>query len=154
MPARALKAFLDENGVDYETLPHEATYTAQEAAAATHVPGKEVAKTVIVKVEGEMAMAVVRATDRVSVARLEEVTGGEVELAEEEEFRTRFPGVDPGAMPPFGNLYEMEVFVDQALRQDETIAFNAGSHTEMVRLAYADFERLVEPVVAEISVSE
>lgn len=152
MPVQQLKSFLDENGVSYETLTHDQTFTAQETAAAAHIPGKEVAKTVMVKIDGEMAMAVVPATRLVSLDRLKKVTGArEVELADEDEFRDRFTGVEAGAMPPFGNLWDMQVFVDQRLREDETIAFNAGTHTELMRLPYGDFERLVDPVVTEIS---
>lgn len=152
MPVERLKEFLKENDVRYETLTHSEVYTAQEAAAAAHVPGKDLAKTVMVRIDGAMAMVVLPSTFRVSLAKLEHVTGaGTIELAEEDEFRDLFPTCEPGAMPPFGNLWDMQVFVDQHLREDERIAFAAGSHHELVRLAYSDFEELVEPVVAELS---
>lgn len=152
MPVERLKTFLNENEVEYETLEHSEVYTAQEAAAAAHIPGKAVAKTVIVKLDGEMAMVVLPATLKVSLDALKRTTGaGSVELATEEEFEDLFPTCEPGAMPPFGNLWDMQVFVDRHLREDERIAFAAGSHHELVRMAYGDFERLVEPVVAELS---
>lgn len=152
MVVEKLKDFLEENEVRYDTLTHSEAYTAQEAAAAAHVPGKAVAKVVMVKVDGDMAMVVLPATFQVSLERLEHVTGaGHVELAGEDEFRGLFPTCEPGAMPPFGNLWDMQVFVDRHLREDERIAFPAGNHHELVRLAYSDFEALVNPVVAELS---
>lgn len=152
MPVDRLKTFLDENGVKYVTISHSKAYTAQEVAAAAHVPGKEMAKTVMAKVGGEMAMVVLPAPDKVSIDRLGDVTGDvDVELASEDEFSALFPGCEVGAMPPFGNLWNMTVFVDERLRENEQIAFNAGSHTEVVKLSYGDFERLVQPVVAMVS---
>ncbi len=148
MPDKKLKAFLDEEGVKYVSITHSTAYTAQEIAASAHIPGKELAKTVIVELDGEMAMAVLPATAKVDLGLLREVAGAEkVELATEEDFQSRFPGCKPGAMPPFGNLYAMRVFADESLTEDDEIAFNAGSHTELVRLAYEDFERLVDPLV-------
>ncbi len=153
MPVAKLRKFLDENDVDYEIIPHSQAFTAQESAAAAHVPGREFAKTVIVRVDGELAMVVLPAPRMVSLDRLRKVTGAtEVALADEDDFKDRFPGVEPGAMPPFGNLWDMHVFVDRRLREDEAILFEAGSHTEAVRLSYSDFERLVRPVVAELAV--
>jgi Ala-tRNA(Pro) deacylase len=152
MPMKRLKEYLDEHDVQFVSIPHSQAFTAQEIAAAAHVPGKELAKTVMVKLDGELAMAVLPAPDQVSVARLREITGAKsVEVAAEEDFADRFPGCEPGAMPPFGNLWELDVFVDQRLREDEDIAFNAGSHTELLKLSYADFERLVNPVVGTFS---
>ncbi len=152
MPVAKLKAFLDENEVPYETILHEEAFTTQEVAAAAHIPGRQVAKTVIVKLDGELAMVVLEAPDHVSMERLLEVTDADtVELADEAEFRDLFPNCEPGAMPPFGNLWDMEVFVDQRLREDARIAFNAGTHKELMRLAYDDFERLVDPVVARLT---
>ena len=152
MPVAKLKRYLDEQAVRYDTISHTTVYTAQEAAAVAHVPGKELAKTVMVKLDGRMAMVVLPAPDQVSLQRLEQVTGAAaVELASEVEFRRLFPDCEAGAMPPFGNLWDLDVFVDQRLREDERIAFEAGRHNELVRMAYADFERLVRPVVAKLS---
>ena len=152
MPVQQLKEFLEENQINFVTMSHSQAFTAQEIAAAAHVPGKEMAKTVMVKLDGELAMVVLPATHQVSMPRLKETTGaGEVELASEREFSDRFPHCEIGAMPPFGNLWGLTVFVDERLREDEQIAFNAGSHTELVKLSYADYERLVDPVVAKLS---
>lgn len=151
MPVNRLKEFLDENRVKFVTISHSPAFTAQEIAAVAHVPGKEVAKTVMVKLDGELAMMVVPGPDKVCFTKVKSATGAkEVELATEEEFGSVFPNCEVGAMPPFGNLWDLPVFVDQRLREDEQIVFNAGSHTELVRLAYADYERLVHPVVAEL----
>ncbi len=152
MPLQKLKQFLDDQGVKFVTISHSPAYTAQEIAASAHIPGKELAKTVMVKLDGDLAMVVLPATEHVSMERLRTVTGAtRVELATEAEFRDVFPGCEVGAMPPFGNLWDLAVFVDQRLREDEQIAFNAGSHTELVQLPYGEFERLVDPTVAELA---
>ena len=152
MPVHRLKEFLEENEIKFVAISHSQAFTAQEIAAAAHIPGKEMAKTVMVKLDRELAMVVLPATYRVSIPHLKEATGaGEVELASEREFSDRFPNCEIGAMPPFGNLWGLTVFVDEHLREDEQIAFNAGSHTELVRLSYADYERVVDPVVARLS---
>lgn len=151
MPVQKLKKFLDDNDVKYVTIGHSQAFTAQEVAASAHVPGKELAKTVMVKLDGTMAMAVVPAPAQVDLEAVREVAGaGEAELATEEEFEELFPDCEAGAMPPFGNLWDMDVYVDSTLRDDETIAFEAGSHTELVQLAYEDFQRLVRPTVADV----
>ena len=138
--------FLDKEHVKYVTIGHSPAFTAQEIAALAHIPGKELAKTVIVKVDHELAMVVLPASEMVRLDHLRESLGTEfVELAEEDEFKGAFPDCETGAMPPFGNLYGMKVFVDQSLREDDEIAFNAGSHEELIRLPYAEYERLVHP---------
>jgi Ala-tRNA(Pro) deacylase len=152
MPVKKLKEFLDSNNIKYVTIKHSTAFTAQEIAATAHISGKELAKTVMVKIDGKMAMAVLPATYKVDFKLVKKAAGAEkVELACEEEFKDMFPGCTVGAMPPFGNLYEMEVFVAKSLAEDEEIAFNAGSHTELIRLAYKDFEKLVKPRVVELS---
>jgi len=152
MPVKKLKEFLDSHSVKYVTIQHSQAYTAQEIAASAHVPGKELAKTVMLKVDGRMAMAVLPASYRVDFELLRREIGVEkIELASEQEFKELFPGCEIGAMPPFGNLYGMDVFVAVALSEDDEIAFNAGSHTELVRMAYKDFERLAEPKVVKFS---
>ncbi|MDH5589177.1 MAG: YbaK/EbsC family protein [Gemmatimonadota bacterium] len=152
MPVNRLTEYLEANDVRFVTIKHSPAFTAQEIAARAHVPGKELAKTVMVKVDGRMAMVVLPAPDHVSQRRLKEFCGAEeVELASEDEFADIFPQCEVGAMPPFGNLWDVDVFVDQRLREDEEITFNAGTHTELVRLAYADFERLVKPTVGILS---
>jgi Ala-tRNA(Pro) deacylase len=148
MPVKKLRDFLDAQGVKYVVISHSAAYTAQEIAAKAHIPGKELAKVVMVSIDGEMAMAVLPASFKVDFTMLKGMTGASrIELCGERDFRDRFPECEVGAMPPFGNLYDMRVFVDETLAEDEEVAFNAGSHTELVRMAYADFERLVGPTV-------
>ena len=155
MPARKVAEFLDSHGVKYVTVKHSGAYTAQEIAASAHVPGKELAKTVVVKIDGKMAMAVLPASYRVDFGRLKDLAGAtKVALASEQDFRDAFPECEVGAMPPFGNLYRMDVYVAAPLPQDDQIAFNAGSHTELIRLSYADFERLVEPTVGDFAEKE
>ena len=152
MPAQQLKSFLDSNHVKYKTITHSPEYTAQEVAASAHIPGKELAKTVIVKVDGEFAMAVLPATTHLSLSRLRTAAGaGDAEIASEDEFEKLFPDCELGAMPPFGNLYDMGVFVAEELTEDDEIAFNAGSHTELLQLAYSDFDKLVHPKVVALS---
>ena len=152
MPVQRLKAFLDQENVKYTTITHSPAFTAQEIAAAAHIPGKQVAKTVIIKRDGEMAMAVLPASDKIEFMLLKGALGtDDVELATEEEFKALFPGCEVGAMPPFGNLYDMDVFVDARLAEDELIAFNAGTHTELIQMSYSDFARLVNPVVLHFS---
>ncbi len=154
MPIKKLKAFLDENGVAYATIEHPKTYTALESAEAARIAGKELAKIVMVKVDGKMAMAVLPASEMVDFELLKEAAGAKtVELLAEEEFKGLFPECDLGAMPPFGNLYGLDVFVSESLSGQEEIAFNAGSHTELLKLAYQDFEKLVQPKVARIAAS-
>ena len=153
MPVEKLKDYLDMNNIKYVTILHSPSYTAQEIAASVHVKGKELAKTVMVKLDGKMAMAVLPASHKVDFDRLKTASGSrDVVLATEQEFKGLFPGCDVGGMPPFGNLYGMDVFVSRPLTEDREIAFNAGSHYELIRLAYQDFERLVKPRIADFSV--
>ena len=147
MPVPALTNFLDQHGVKYAVISHSPAFSAQEIAARAHISGKELAKTVILKLDGRLAMAVLPASQKVDLAELGQVIGGRIEIAREDEFRSRFPECDLGAMPPFGNLYDMDVYVADSLAEDEEIAFNAGSFTELVQLAYRDYERLVQPRV-------
>jgi Ala-tRNA(Pro) deacylase len=152
MPVKKLKKFLDDQHIKYQTISHSQAFTAQEVAASAHVPGEELAKTVMVKVGDEMAMAVLPASYQINFSLLEEGTGvSKVELATEGEFQDLFPECEVGAMPPFGNLYGMEVYVTQSLADDEEIAFNAGSHNELIRMSYQDFEALVRPKVLRFS---
>ena len=152
MPAQKLKEFLDGHNVEYITISHSPAYTAQRIAELTHIPGKELAKTVIVKLDGKFAMAVLPASHRVDLDYLKRgVNADNVEIASEAEFKDLFPDCEVGAMPPFGNLYDMDVYVAEKLTDDEEIAFNSGSHTELVKLSYEDFENLVSPKVIPLS---
>ena len=152
MPIEKLKAFLDENRIKYVTTQHSIAYTAQEVAAVSHIPGAEMAKTVMVLADGKMAMAVVPASHRLDLDRLADLAGAQqVRIAREEEFRDLFPTCDLGAMPPFGNLYDVPVYASEALAEDIEISFNAGSHAEVMRLGYRDFERLAGPTLGRFS---
>lgn len=152
MPLTKVKAFLDANRVKYVTISHSKAYTAQGIAAVSHISGKELAKSVIVKLDGALAMAVLPASFQVDLLALKRAVGvREAELAGEREFKQHFPDCETGAMPPFGNLYGIPVYVDETLTEDREIAFNAGSHYELIRLAYEDFDRLVHPEVLSFS---
>ncbi|MFQ5963958.1 MAG: aminoacyl-tRNA deacylase [Candidatus Scalinduaceae bacterium] len=152
MPVRKLREFLNNHNIKYVTIAHSHAYTANEIAASAHIPGKELAKTVMVKVDGKMSMAVLPASYKVDLNLLREAAeASNVELASEQEFKDMFRECEIGAMPPFGNLYDMKVFVENSLAEDEEIAFNAGSHTELIRLSYKDFESLVKPKVVKFS---
>lgn len=147
-----LKGFLDDNGIKYDLITHSMAYTAQELANKMHVSGMEIAKVVIVKIDGRFAMAVMPAPHHVDIDRLREAAGAQrVELATEKEFQDLFPDCEVGAMPPFGNLYGLPIYVARPLEDDEYIVFNAGSHTEAIRMGYADFIRLTNPVVADFT---
>jgi Ala-tRNA(Pro) deacylase len=146
MSLQKLREFLDEQKVKYVVITHSPAFTAQEVAAAAHIPGKEMAKAVMVKIDGEMAMVVLPASLKVDFGRLLDATGAqEVELAHENEFKNLFPGCALGTMPPFGNLFGLPTFVAEELTEDEEIGFNAGSTTELIKLAYSDYARLVRP---------
>ena len=150
MACAKLQEYLDDRRVRYVSLKHSPAFTAQEIAASAHIPGQELAKTVVVKIDGKMALVVLPAIEMVRMNHLRAETGAsEVSLASEEEFRDRFPDCEVGAMPPFGNLYGMDTFVEESLTRDEEIAFNAGSHKELFRMAYKDFQGLVKPKSGE-----
>lgn len=142
-----LKNFLESHHIQYTAIMHSPGFTAQEVAAAAHISGKRLAKTVIVKIGGELAMVVLPANEHVNFAALKEITGQtDIDLARETDFKTKFPECEVGAMPPFGNLYGMPVFVSNHLSHD-SIVFNSGSHSELVQMSYKDFVSLVKPKV-------
>ena len=148
MPVKALKEYLEGQHIKYTSISHSPTFTAQEVAASAHVSGKQFAKIVMIKIGKQLAMMVIPANDHVNFAALKEATGQSViDLATESEFKNKFPECEVGAMPPFGNLYHMPVFISNRLSGQEQIIFNAGSHSELIQLAYRDFERLVKPKV-------
>jgi Ala-tRNA(Pro) deacylase len=152
MPVKKLKEFLDKEKIKYVSIVHSPAYTAQEVAASAHITGRELAKTVIVQLDGEMAMAVLPANRKIILQDLREVTGADqVKFVAEEDFKKKFPDCETGAMPPFGNLYGMAVYAAASLASTAEIAFNAGSHTEVIKLAYSDFERLVKPTVVSFT---
>ena len=152
MRATRVKEFLDTNRIFYSTIVHPTSYTAQGTAAYAHVPGSELAKTVVIRVDTQLAMAVLPASAQLDLAAFRKLTNARsVALAAEVEFETRFPDCDLGAMPPFGNLYGIPVYVEEKLTEDDEIAFNAGSHNELVKMRYDDFERVVNPIVGRFA---
>lgn len=152
MPCTKLKEYLDKHGVPYITITHSQAFTAQQIASSAHIPGMNMMKTVMVVINGQMAMAVLPASFYVDFNLLKEITGeGNVRLASEMEFKDMFPDCEVGAMPPFGNLYNLEVFVARVLTDDDEIVFNAGTHTEVIQMTYRDFEKLVHPRVMKFA---
>lgn len=150
VPTR-LKSFLEENKVHYTPMSHTPVYTAQAAAAVMHVSGKELAKTTVALAGDEMILAVLPAAAHVNFDKLGKVVGKPVRLASEKEFMDKFPDCETGAMPPFGNLYKLPVYVDQKLAADEEIVFNAGTHRDAIRMRYEDFARLAQPTLGDFA---
>ena len=152
MPASKLKEFLDKEHVKYVTILHSPAFTAQEIAAIAHISGKEFAKTIVVHIDGRMAMAVLPADQKVVLPELRETAGvSSARFATEDEFKGFFPDCEIGALPPFGNLYGMDVYVAAPLTRDEMIFFNAGSHTELVKMPFREYQRLAKPKIAEFT---
>lgn len=152
MPSQRLVDYLDQNQIRYTTLKHSLAYTAQEIAAVSHIPGKNLAKTVMINVKGKLAMAVLPGSYKIDFDLLKQALGTDkVRLAHEKEFLNLFPDCEVGAMPPFGNLYGMDVYVAQSITDDEEIAFNSCSHSELIQMKYNDFEKLVKPHIIKFS---
>jgi Ala-tRNA(Pro) deacylase len=136
----------------YETILHEPAYTAPETAASAHVPGRDFAKTVIVETKGKLAMVVVPANRKIVLSDLRDMLmEPDLKLAPEKDFSDRFPDCELGAMPPFGNLYGLPVYVAKSLVDEPQIAFNAGSHREVITMSFADYAKLVQPTVLEFA---
>jgi Ala-tRNA(Pro) deacylase len=149
---RKLQEFLEENRVSYEVKSHPEAFTAQEIAAAQHVPGRQMTKVVILKADGSFVMAALPAHHLVDFDKARASLGAkQVSLATEQEFASLFPECEPGAMPPFGNLFGLPVYVDQSLEDDEVIYFNAGNHRQTVKMRYQDFKALAQPKVVALS---
>lgn len=152
MACDRLLDYLDAHGIDYARISHPQAYSAQETADRARIPGREFAKTVMVKLDDALAMAVLPAPEKVNFTLLQQAAGAaSVSLATEADFCAVFPDCDLGAMPPFGNVYDMAVYASGSLGVSERIAFPAGRHTELLRMAYADFERLVKPRIARFT---
>lgn len=148
-----LEEYLRDNGVPFEVQEHRPAFTAQRVAATEHVPGRMFAKVVMAEEDGELVMLVLPANSVVDTRKASVAVGGqEVRLASEREFAPRFPDCEAGAMPPFGNLYDVPVYVDEGLGESERIVFQAGTHTLTMSVPYADFERLAHPTVADLAV--
>ena len=148
----ALIDFLNHNHVRYEILHHPEAFTAQELAAIENVKGRQHAKVVIVKAGANLAMTVLPADHRVDLEKLDQVTGQKPALASEAEFKSSFPDCAIGTMPPFGGLYGMPTYVDRSLTGESSIVFEAGTHTDAIRMSYADYARLAQAQVAEFAV--
>lgn len=152
MIAKKLTEYLDQWNVRYVIIRHSPAYTTHEVAQSAHIPGRFMAKTVMVKIDGVLAMAVLPANHRIMLDDLRDLVGtDDVRLAKEDEFKSFFPDCEAGAMPPFGNLYDMSVYVSPDLAEEAEIAFNAGSHTEVIRMSFRDYERLVKPRIARFT---
>ncbi len=148
MPVRPVTEFLDRNNVNYHSYNHPPAVTAQEVAQSAHIPGAQLAKTVIICGDGQLAMAVLPAHQRINGNALRNLMNvQELRLATEAEFRERFPQCETGGMPPLGNLYDMKVYMERSLLNDDWIAFNAGTHTEVIKMDSGVFKRLVKPVM-------
>jgi Ala-tRNA(Pro) deacylase len=146
-----LESFLKERDVPFQTQHHARAFTALEIAESEHVPGKMLAKVVILTDTDRLLMAVIPAPEHVNLDKAKAVIGTDrLRLAEESEFLDEFPDCEVGAMPPFGNLYDVPVYVDKTLAEDETIVFNNGTHTDTMSLKYKDFEQLVQPHIADL----
>ena len=148
---RRLSEFLDAHAARYVLVNHSRAFTAQEIAASLHVPGREMAKTIVIRTERGLALVVVRAQDHVNLDRAGLELGGTAVLASELEFGAAFLDCELGAMPPFGLLYRLPTLVDRELTRDEEIVFNAGSHTSVVRMPYAEYAMLVKPRVCDVA---
>lgn len=148
--SKKLEAFLKKEGISYETMHHSAAYTALEVAGAQHVPGKHVIKSVIVKSGKEFMMCVLPAIHFVDFDKLQSITGKtDIVLAKEEEMTKLFPDYEKGAEPPFGHLYNLDVFIDSAITENEYICFNGGSHTDMVKMKTEDYLKLAKGTTAD-----
>ena len=147
-----LESYLRDNKVPFQVVHHPLAYTAQEVAASEHIPGQKLAKVVILMAGGKLAMLAIPAPSRVDLGKTAAALGvKEVRLAREDEFADFFPDCEVGAMPPFGNLYNVPVYVDTSLARDEEIVFQAGTHTDTIAMAYREFERLVQPRVGDFT---
>ncbi len=150
---KSIKDFLDEYEVEYVTIVHSKAYTAPRIASSAHISGKELAKTVIVKIDGDFAMAVLPADEKVDFNRFAELVGADkVKLATEKEFKDLFSDCEVGAMPPFGNLYDLSTYISPHFANHRHITFNAGNHRELIRMRYRTYEELVKPKVMHIEV--
>lgn len=150
MPMRKLREYLDAGGADYVATRHRESFTAQETAELCHVPGQNMAKTVMVRVNGSLAMAVLPAKYQLDLFKLQDFTHAySIKLADESDFDDAFPECELGAMPPFGNLFGMDVFADESLSHDINISFNGGTHDELISMPYGQWKNLVHPSMAQ-----
>ncbi|HEX2866915.1 MAG TPA: YbaK/EbsC family protein [Ignavibacteriales bacterium] len=147
-----VKEFLEKTDIHYKNINHPLAFTAQETAASIHIKGKEFAKTVMIRIDGQLAMAVLPASHRIDFEMLKSILDAdEVRLCSETEFRSKFPECEAGAMPPFGTLYDMDVYMAKCLLNNKEIFFNAGSHTDAIELTMDEFNRTVNPIVLDFT---
>ena len=152
---KRLREYLDQNNIKYQLINHSAAFTSQEIAASAHIPGREMAKVVMIKVDNKLEMAVLPASHTADLKRIKEVRQAHnVELAQESDYKDIFEESEAGAMPPFGNLFNLRVISSTDLSEDSQIVFNAGSHRELIKLSYEDYERLVQPLVCAFSIKK
>jgi Ala-tRNA(Pro) deacylase len=148
----SLQRLLDDNHVPYEVHAHRQSFTARDTAAADHVPPSEMAKVLVLRGRDRLLIAVLPASHMLDLDRLRETVGDpQLRLASEREFGEAFPSCEPGAIPPFGELFGMTVWVDDSLGRERETVFNGGNHRETVHLAYCDFVRLAKPQFGEFS---
>lgn len=153
MLGERVKRFLEDNRINYTTISHPLAYSAQRTAHSVHIPGREVAKTIIVKINGRMTMVVLTANQKVNMTMLKNVfSTKDVELARENEFAEKFPDCEPGAMPPFGILYNMDEIISEDLTNDDDIVFNAGSHDELIKMKFSDFKKLIKARILDFKI--
>ncbi len=149
---KRLEEFFAINGVRHETHQHPVAYTAQAVAELEHIPHRLMAKVVVVVADGELVMLVLPTSHRVDLVRVRELLQArEVRLATESELAAAFPDCEIGALPPFGNLYQMPVYVDETLQSDSVIYFQAGTHTTAWSISFIDFMRLAKPALASFA---
>lgn len=147
-----LEAYLREQGVTFHSTTHPQVFTAQEVAAVEHVPGRRFAKVVIAKADDRLVMLVLPAPARVDISRVKQILGAQdVRLANESEFAEAFPDCEVGAMPPFGHFYQVPVLVDRSLADAGEIVFRACTHRDTIRMAFDDYMRLAQPILAEFA---
>jgi Ala-tRNA(Pro) deacylase len=150
VPTRLID-FLNQNNVRYEVLHHPEAFTSQELAAIEHVKGRNHAKVVIVKVGGELLMAVLPSDLRIDLEKLGKIAGGPTSVASEADFKAHFPDCAPGTMPPFGHLYGVPTYLDQNLTGIDRVVFEAGTHSDAIKMRYVDYERLAKPILVDFS---
>jgi len=155
MASSKLTNYLDEHGVKYVIVKHSKAFTAQEVAASSHIPGKNMVKSVIIRADGDLVMVVLPSTHDVDVEHIgEQIGANSVELATEDEFSDKFSDCEVGAMPPFGKLYDIPTYVVRQLTEDDEVAFNAGNHRELIKISYDDFETLSDAKIIDAAVRQ
>jgi Ala-tRNA(Pro) deacylase len=151
IPARLID-FLDQSKVRYEILHHPEAFTSHELAAIEHVKGKDRAKVVMIKAGAEILMAVLPTDRRLDLEKLTTITGRPTAVAGEAEFKPLFPDCAIGTMPPFGHLYGMVTYMDQSVAGADRLVFEAGTHSDAIKMKYVDYERLAKPTIADFAV--